>query len=49
MKKIFSACLLSLFLLSLMTSPGLSQEASDILKKMVDAQGGKKFSRKSKT
>ncbi len=42
MKKIFSACLLSLFLLSLMTSPGLSQEASDILKKMVDAQGGKK-------
>jgi outer membrane lipoprotein-sorting protein len=42
MKKIFSACLLSLFLLSLMTSPGLSQEASDILKKMVEAQGGKK-------
>ena len=42
MKRIFSACLLSLFLLSLMTSPGLSQEASDILKKMVDAQGGKK-------
>ena len=41
MKKIFSACLLSLFLLSLMTSPGLSQEASDILKKMVEAQGGK--------
>jgi len=25
-----------------MTSPGLSQEASDILKKMVEAQGGKK-------
>jgi outer membrane lipoprotein-sorting protein len=42
MKRIFSACLLSLFLLSLMTSPGLSQEVSDILKKMVDAQGGKK-------
>ncbi len=42
MKKIFCACLLSLFLLSLMTSPGLSQEASDILKKIVDAQGGKK-------
>jgi outer membrane lipoprotein-sorting protein len=42
MKKIFSACILSLFLLSLMTSPGLSQEASDILKKMVEAQGGKK-------
>jgi len=42
MKKIFSACLLSLFLLSLITSPGLGQEASDILKKMVEAQGGKK-------
>jgi len=42
MKKIFSACLLSLFLSSLVTSPGLSQEASDILKKMVEAQGGKK-------
>ncbi len=42
MKKIFSACLLSLLLLSLMTSPGLSQETSDILKKMVEAQGGKK-------
>ena len=48
MKKIFSACLLSLFLLSLMTSPGLSQEASDILKKMVEAQGGKKVLEKIK-
>ena len=42
MKRIFYTCLISLFLLSLMTSPGLSQEASDILKKMVDALGGKK-------
>ncbi len=42
MKKIFSACLLSFFLLSSMTSPGLGQEASDILKKMIEAQGGKK-------
>jgi len=48
MKKIFSACLLSLFLLSLMTSPGLSQEASEILKKMVEAQGGKKVLEKIK-
>jgi len=48
MKKILSACLLSLFLLSLMTSPGLSQEASDILKKMVEAQGGKKVIEKIK-
>ena len=48
MKKIFSACLLSLFLLSLMTSPGLSQEASDILKKIIEAQGGKKVLEKIK-
>jgi len=48
MKKIFSAWFLSLFLLSLITSPGLSQEASDILKKMVEAQGGKKVLEKIK-
>ncbi len=42
MKRIFNTCLISLFLLSLVTSPGQSQEASDILKKMVEAQGGKK-------
>lgn len=48
MKKIFSACILSLFLLGLMTSPGHSQEASDILKKMVEAQGGKKALEKIK-
>ena len=48
MKRIFSVCLLSLFLLSLMASPGHSQKASDILKKMVDAQGGKKVLEKIK-
>ena len=42
MKKILSFCLLSFFLLSLLTSPGYSQKASDILDKMIDAQGGKK-------
>jgi len=42
MKRTFNTCLISLFLLSLVTSPGQSQEASDILKKMVEAQGGKK-------
>ena len=42
MKKIFSLCFLSLFLLSLVVTPGLSQEASDVLAKMIDAQGGKK-------
>ena len=48
MKRIFSVCLLGLFLLSLITSPGHSQKASDILKKMVDAQGGKKVLEKVK-
>jgi outer membrane lipoprotein-sorting protein len=48
MKKIFSACLLSVFLLSLLISVGFSQEASDILKKMIDAQGGKKALEKIK-
>ena len=41
MKKILSLCLLSFFLLSLLTSPGYSQKASDILDKMIDAQGGR--------
>jgi outer membrane lipoprotein-sorting protein len=48
MKRIFSVFILSLFLFSLMTSPGHSQKASDILKKMVDAQGGKKVLEKVK-
>jgi outer membrane lipoprotein-sorting protein len=42
MKRIFSVYLLSFFLLSLMVSAGLSQDASDILEKMIEAQGGKK-------
>ena len=42
MKKILSLCFLGLFLLSLASSPGISQEASDILKKMIDAMGGRK-------
>lgn len=41
MKKILSFCLLNFFLLSLLTSPGYSQKASDILDKMIDAQGGR--------
>ncbi len=43
MKKILSLCLLSFFLLSLLTSPGYSQKASDILDKMIDAQGGREI------
>jgi len=42
MKRYFSLCLLALFLLGLVTSPGLSQKASDILEKMIEAQGGRK-------
>lgn len=43
MKKFFSLSLLTIFLLSLMVSPGHSQEAADVLKKMIDAQGGRKL------
>lgn len=42
MKKTLSLCFLGLFLLSLASSPGISQDASDILKKMIDAMGGRK-------
>jgi outer membrane lipoprotein-sorting protein len=42
MKRFFSFCFLALFLLSLMTSPGFSQKAADILEKMIEAQGGRK-------
>ncbi|UCC40040.1 MAG: outer membrane lipoprotein-sorting protein [Candidatus Aminicenantes bacterium] len=41
MKRILSLCLLNLFLLSLVTSPGLAQKASDILEKSIKAQGGR--------
>ncbi len=43
MKKIFSISLLSLLLLSWMSSPGLCQKATDILEKMIEAQGGRKL------
>jgi len=42
MKRVFSFCLMGLFLLSLITSAGLGQKASDILEKMIEAQGGRK-------
>jgi len=47
-KKILSFCLLSFFLFILMASPGLSQKTSDILEKMIDAQGGRKSLEKVK-
>ncbi len=42
MKKITSICLLSLFLLSLMTFPGFGQKATDFLEKVIKARGGRK-------
>jgi outer membrane lipoprotein-sorting protein len=42
MKKKFLLSLLSLFLLSLASSPGVAQDANEILKKMIDAMGGRK-------
>ncbi len=42
MKKVFSLCLLSFFLLSIMTSPGAAQKTSDIIEKWIKASGGRK-------
>ncbi len=42
MKKIFSLCLLSIFLFGVTASPGAGQKAMDVLEKMIDAQGGRK-------
>jgi len=43
MKKIISICLLSLFLLSLIASPGFGQKATDVLEKVIEARGGRKI------
>ncbi len=43
MKKTFILCLLALFLLSIISSPALADESSEILKKMIDALGGRKL------
>ncbi len=48
MKRIFSLCFLSIFLLSLTASSGLSQTAEGILAKMIEAQGGRKALEKIK-
>jgi outer membrane lipoprotein-sorting protein len=42
MKKTFSLCFLGLLLLSFASSPGIAQDANEILKKMIDAMGGRK-------
>lgn len=41
MKKFTIFCVVGLFLLTSLTSPGLAQSAKDILDKMIEAQGGK--------
>jgi outer membrane lipoprotein-sorting protein len=41
MKKVCSTFLLSFFLVALMISPGFGQTAEEIIKKMIDVQGGK--------
>jgi len=43
MKKIFSLCVLGVFVLSFFSSPSFGEDVSDILKKMIDAQGGRSF------
>jgi outer membrane lipoprotein-sorting protein len=42
MKKIFSLCLLGIFILSFVSTPSYGQNVADILKKMIDAEGGRK-------
>lgn len=42
MKKICSIFILSFILVALMTSPGSGQTAEEIIKKMIEVQGGKK-------
>ncbi|MFW6131095.1 MAG: hypothetical protein ACOC5F_00670 [Candidatus Aminicenantaceae bacterium] len=41
MKKILSASILSIFLVGLISSPALCQNAKDIIEKFIDAQGGR--------
>jgi len=43
MKKTFSLCLLTVFVLSFVSSPSFGEDVSEILKKMIDAQGGRKL------
>lgn len=42
MKRSLFSCLLGVFFLTLMSSPGFGQKATDILDKMIEAQGGRK-------
>lgn len=42
MRKIFSLCLLGVFMLSFLSTPSSGEDVADILKKMIDAEGGRK-------
>lgn len=42
MRKIFSLCILGIFVLNFMSSPSLGEDVDGILEKMIDAQGGRK-------
>jgi len=42
MKRFIFFCLSGVFILTLMSSPGFGQKATDILDKMIEAQGGRK-------
>ena len=42
MKRSLFSCFFGVFVLTLMSSPGFGQTASDILDKMIEAQGGRK-------
>ena len=41
MKKIFSLCLLSIFLFCMIVSPGIGQKTLEVLEKIIEAQGGR--------
>jgi len=43
MKKYLSLCLATIFFLGLVSSPGYTQTAKDIMEKMIEAQGGRKL------
>ena len=45
MKKVYSILLLGFFLAALMTSPSSGQTAEEIIKKLIEAQGGKNYLR----
>ena len=43
MKKLFAWTMAALLLVSLAALPGYGQTAQDVVKKLIDAQGGRKY------